>query len=81
LETQIGRNIEAYINDVVVKSKKCGHLLEDLKETLRNLRKYQMKLNLKKCVFGVPSGKLLGYMASARGINTNSKKVEAIKQL
>jgi hypothetical protein len=67
LETQIRRNIEAYINDVVVKSKKCWDLLDDLKETFNNLRKYKMILNPKKCVFGVSLDKLLGYVVSARG--------------
>jgi hypothetical protein len=66
LENQIGRNIEAYIDDIVVKSKKRGDLLDDLKEIFDNLRKYKMMLNPKKCVFGVSSGKLLGYMASSR---------------
>jgi hypothetical protein len=53
LEPQIGRNIEAYIDNVVVKSKKRGNLLDDLKETFDNLCKYKMMLNSKKCVFGV----------------------------
>jgi hypothetical protein len=79
LEPQIGRNIEAYIDDVVVKSKKRGDLLDDLKETFDNLRKYNMILNPKKCVFGVSLEKLLGYMLSSRGIDVNLKKVEAIK--
>jgi hypothetical protein len=63
----------------VVKSKKQGDLLDDLKETFDNLRKYKMMLNHKKYVFRVPSRKLLGYMVSSRGINTNPKKVEAIE--
>jgi hypothetical protein len=66
LENQIGRNVEAYIDDIVVKSEKCGDLLNDLKETFDNLRKFKMMLNPKKCVFGVSSGKLLGYMVSSR---------------
>jgi hypothetical protein len=81
LEPQIGRNVEAYIDDIVVKSKKQEDLLDDLKETFDNLRKYKMILNSKKCVFGVPSGKLPSYMVSSRGIDVNPKKVEAIKQL
>jgi hypothetical protein len=81
LEPQIGRNINAYIDDVVVKSKKCGDLLDDIKETFDNLRKYKMMLNPKKCVFSVSSGKLLVYMVSSKGIDVNSKKVEAIEQL
>jgi hypothetical protein len=70
-----------YIDDVVVKSKKHGDLLDDLKETFDNLRKYKMKLNPKKCVFSVSSFKLLNYMVSVRGIDANPKKVEAIEQL
>jgi hypothetical protein len=81
LEPQIERNIEAYIDDGVVKSKKHVDLLDDLKETFDNLRKYKIMLNPKKCVFGVSSEKLLGYMVSSRGIDMNPKKVEAIEQL
>jgi hypothetical protein len=81
LESQIGRNVEAYIDDIVVKSEKRGDLLDDLKETFDNLRKYKMMLNSKKCVFDMSSGKLLGYMVSSRGIDVNLKRVEAIKNL
>jgi hypothetical protein len=65
LEGQIGRNVEAYIDDIVVKSEKSGDLLDDLKETFDNLRKFKMMLDPKKCVFGVSSGKLLGYIVSS----------------
>jgi hypothetical protein len=65
----------------VVKSKKGGDLLNDLKETFNNLCKYKMMLNPKKYVFGVSSGKLLGYMVSSRGIDANPAKVETIKKL
>jgi hypothetical protein len=81
LESQIGRNVEAYIDDIVVKLEKHGDLLDDLKETFDNLRKSKMMLNPKKCVFGVSSGKLLGYMVSSRGIDMNPKKVEDIENL
>jgi hypothetical protein len=81
LEPQIGRNIKAYTDDVVVKSKNHGDLLNDLKETFNNLRKYKMMLNPKKCVFDVLSGKPLSYMVSSQGIDVNLKKVEATKQL
>jgi hypothetical protein len=57
LEPPIGRNIEAYIDDVIVKSKKHGDLLDDLKETFDNLCKYKMMINPKKCVFLVSSEK------------------------
>jgi hypothetical protein len=81
LENQIGRNIKVYIDDIVVKSKKLGDLLDDLKETFNNLRKYKMMLNPKKYVFGVLSGKLLGYMVSSKGIYPNLAKLEAIEKL
>jgi hypothetical protein len=81
LENQIGRNIEAYIDDIVVKSKKYRDLLDDLKETFDNLRMFKMMLNPKKCMFGVSSGKLLSYIVSSRGIDANPAKVEAIKKL
>jgi hypothetical protein len=81
LEAQIGRNVETYIDDIVVKSKKQGDMLDDFKETFDNLRKYKMMINPKKYVFGVSLGKLLSYMVSSRRINANPKKVEAIEQL
>jgi hypothetical protein len=65
----------------MVKSEKHGDLLDDLKETFGNLRKSKMMLNPKKCVFGMPSGKLLGYMVSSRGIDVNPKKLEVIEHL
>jgi hypothetical protein len=71
LEPQIRRNVEAYIDDVVVMSKKRGDLLDDLKEIFNNLRKYKMMLNHKKCVFSVLSEKLLSYMVSSRRIDMN----------
>jgi hypothetical protein len=81
LESQIGRNVEAYIDDIVVKSEKRGDLLDDLKETFDNLRKSKMMLNPKKCVFGVSSDKLMSYMVSSWGIDVNPKKVKAIENL
>jgi hypothetical protein len=81
LKGQIGRNAEAYIDDIVVKSEKRGDLLDNLKETFDNLRKFKMMLNSKKCVFGVSLGKLLGYMVSSRWIVVNPKKIEAIEKL
>jgi hypothetical protein len=64
---------------VVVKLKKHGDLFDDLNETFDILRNYKMMLNPKKCVFDISSGKLLDYMISARGIDANPKKVEAIE--
>jgi hypothetical protein len=65
----------------VVKSKKKGDLLADLRDNFDNLRKYKMMLNPKKCVFGASLGKFLSYMVSSRGIDANPKKVEATEKL
>ena len=81
LDQQIGRYIEAYIDDVVVKSKTTDDLIADLKETFSNLKRYRWKLNPSKCIFGVPSGILLGYIISARGIEANPDKVSAITNM
>ena len=64
LHTQISRNIEAYMDDIVVKSRKGSDLLADQAETFANLQKYNIKLNPAKCTFGVPGGKLLGFLIS-----------------
>jgi len=81
LDQQIGRNVEAYIDDVVVKSKTSDELIADLEETFANLKKYRWKLNPSKCIFGVPSGILLGYIVSARGIEPNPNKVSTITNM
>ena len=61
---QIGKNMEVYVDDMLVKSKEELAHLDDLKETFATLKQYQMKLNPSKCVFGVVSGKFLGFMVS-----------------
>ena len=61
---QIGRKMEMYIDDMLVKSKEELTHLNDLRETFATLRQYQMKLNPSKCAFGVTSGKFLGFMVS-----------------
>ena len=61
---QIGRNMEVYVDDMLVKSKEAKTHLDDLQETFDNLRRYRMKLSPAKCVFGVSSGKFLGFMVS-----------------
>ena len=65
----------------MIKTRQGETLLEDLKETFDNLRVYQMKLNPTKCVFGVPAGKLLGFLVSERGIEANPDKIEAVTSL
>ena len=75
---QISRNMEVYVDDMLVKSKEELAHLDDLRETFATLKQYQMKLNPSKCVFGVVSGKFLGFMVSQKGIEANSEKVHAI---
>ena len=57
---QIGRNVEVYIDDMLVKSKDEANHFDDLKETSSTLRKY----NMWRCVFAVASGKFLGFVVS-----------------
>nr|BBF89922.1 putative GAG-POL precursor, RIRE2 [Oryza sativa f. spontanea] len=81
LGSQIGRNVEAYVDDLVVKTRNQETLLLDLAETFENLRSARIKLNPDKCVFGVPAGKLLGFLVSARGIEANPEKIRAIERM
>jgi hypothetical protein len=81
LRSQIDKNVEAYVDDVVVKTAIEDNLIADLVETFANLRVYRWKLNPEKCVFGVPSGKLLGFMVSHCGIEANPTKVDAIRRM
>src|SRR5215216_7984368 len=80
-EPQLHRNIEAYMDDIVVKTNDRSTLIQDLEETFANLRKINMKLNPEKSVFGVPSGKLHGFFVSHRGIVANPDKIRAIEQI
>ena len=75
---QIGRNMEVYVDDMLVKSKEELAHLDDLRETFATLKQYQMKLNPGKCVFGVASSKFLGFMVSQSWIEANPEKVQAI---
>ncbi|GKV35459.1 hypothetical protein SLEP1_g43722 [Rubroshorea leprosula] len=78
---QIGRNLEVYVDDIVVKSLKADNHLTDLEETFNNLRQNRMRLNPAKCIFGVESGKFLGFMVSRRGIEVNPEKIRAIAEM
>ena len=75
---QIGRNMEVYVDDMLIKIKEESAHLDDLKETFAILKQYQMKLNPSKCVFGVVSGKFLRFMVSQKGIEANPEKIQAI---
>ena len=68
------------MDDIVVKSRKSSDLLIDLAETFANLRRYVIKLNPSKCTFGVPGGKLLGFLVSKRGTDANPKKLEQFSE-
>jgi hypothetical protein len=61
-----------------LKITRADNLLDDMRETFKNLDRYSIKLNPKKCSFGVPIGQLLGYLFSERGIEENPKKIRAI---
>ena len=70
-KSQLGKNIEIYIDDMVVKSKVVSEHLGDLGIIFEILRKYKLRLNASKCSFSVGSGKFLGYMVTHRGIEVN----------
>uniref|UniRef100_A0A2N9EPX2 Uncharacterized protein n=1 Tax=Fagus sylvatica TaxID=28930 RepID=A0A2N9EPX2_FAGSY len=78
---QIGRNVEVYVDDMLVKSKENEDHLTDLKEAFQALRTYNMKLNPGKCAFDVSSGKFLGFMVSQREIEANPDKIKAILEM
>jgi hypothetical protein len=81
LKSQIGKNVEAYVDDVVVKTTVEDMLIADLTKTFANLQEFKWKLNPRKCVFGAPSGLLLGFMVVHRGIEANPVKVDAIRKM
>src|SRR4051812_22865727 len=81
LKEKIGHNVHAYVYDIVIKSHLADSLISDLTKTFKNLRKYRMKVNPTKFTFGVPAGKLLGYIVSERGIEANPKKINAVMTL
>ena len=66
--------VEAYVDDIVVKTRKASDLLSDLEATFRCLKAKGVKLKPEKCVFGVPRGMLLGFIVSERGIEANRRK-------
>jgi hypothetical protein len=78
LGSQIGCNIQVYIDDVVITTRKEESLINDLAETFNNLNRYKLKLNPTKFSFSVSAGQLLGFLVSARGIEVNPEKIQAI---
>ena len=80
-ESQLGKNIEIYINDMVVKSNMVSEHLGDLRTIFEICRKYKLRLNASKCSFGVGSGKFLGYMVTHRGIEVNPDQIKSTNNL
>ena len=80
-ESLLGKNIEIYVDDMVVKSKMVLEHLGDLRVVLEILRSYKLRLNASKCSFGVGSGKFLGYMVTHRGIEVNLDQIKAINNM
>ncbi|KAM1898059.1 hypothetical protein ACFX14_032462 [Malus domestica] len=75
---QIGKSMEVYVDDMLVKSKHDDQHIVNLSETFTILKRYRMRLNPNKCAFSVGSGKFLGFMISQRGIEANPEKIKAI---
>jgi hypothetical protein len=76
-----GKRVEAYVDDVVIKTENTENFIEDLQLVFNRLRRYRWKLNPEKCVFEVPAGKLLGFIVIHRGIEANPEKIEAIVRM
>jgi hypothetical protein len=77
----IGPTIEAYVDDIVVKTKKANNLVNDLDIEFKCFRAKNIKLNPEKCVFGVPRGMLLGFIMSKHGIEANLEKITVITKM
>jgi len=77
----IGRSVEVYVDDIVVKSDSCGQHIKDLQEVFDALRRVNMRLNPEKCAFGVEGGKFFGFMLTHRGIEANPDKCKAITEM
>jgi hypothetical protein len=78
---QIGPTIEAYIDDIVVKTKKVNNLVDDLDVAFKCLKAKNIRLNPEKCVFDIRQGMLLGFIIFERGTEANSKKIAAITKM
>ena len=76
----IGRMVEVYIDDIVVKSKTREEHTYHLQEVFHLLRRYNMKLNPSKCAFGVSADKFLGFMVTQRGIEVNLDQIKAVME-
>ena len=80
-ESQLGKNIEVYLDDMVVKSKVVFEHVEDLGDIFEILRKHKLRFNVSKCSFSIGPGKFLGYIVTHHGIKVNSDQIKAINSL
>ncbi|GKC46929.1 reverse transcriptase domain-containing protein [Tanacetum coccineum] len=78
---QIDRNLEVYVDDLVIKSRTEDEIVRDMEETFQTLREINMKLNPKKCTFGIEEGMFLGYKVSTMGLKVCPDKVDAVLSL
>ncbi|GJW90159.1 reverse transcriptase domain-containing protein [Tanacetum coccineum] len=81
IHKQIGRNLEVYVDDLVIKSRTEDEIIRDIEETFKTVREINMKLNLKKCTFGVEEGMFLRYKVNTKGIKVCPNKADAILSL
>ncbi|KAL0307408.1 UNVERIFIED_CONTAM: Transposon Tf2-12 polyprotein [Sesamum angustifolium] len=80
-DDMLHKNVECYVDDLVVKSKKRENHFHDLRKVFERLRRYQLKMNPSKCAFGVTSGKFLGFIVRQRGIEIEQAKIDAILRM
>ena len=80
-EPQLGKSIEVYIDEMVVKSKVVSEHVRNLRDIFEILRKHKLHLNASKCSFGVGSGKFLGYMVTHKGIEVSPDQIKAVNNL
>ncbi|XP_073294454.1 uncharacterized protein [Primulina huaijiensis] len=80
-QKQIGRNIEVYVDDILIKTREVSCFIDDLAEAFTTLKQYGIKLNPTKCIFGVKSGKFLGFLVTDRRIEVNPEKIKAIMDM
>ncbi|GJR69623.1 reverse transcriptase domain-containing protein [Tanacetum coccineum] len=80
-QKQIGRNLEVYVDDLVIKSRTEEEIIRDIEETFKTLRQINMKLNPKKCTFGMQEGMFLGYKVNADGLKVCPDKADAVLSL
>ncbi|XP_076928851.1 uncharacterized protein LOC143592965 [Bidens hawaiensis] len=80
-KSQIGRNLEVYMDDLVIKSVEEDQMLRDIEETFETLRSINMKLNPAKCSFGMEEGKFLGVIVTGAGFKANLDKVQVVARM